>query len=148
MANELNNTFCALPNNFQDKKGISVLVVDDEPKIQHLIGKYLERAKYNDKRLVFAGDGKEAMMKLTNQEFGLIIIDIVMPNKNGLQVIKELKEKAKTKNIPVLLISGNLHTEIVKQAIIMGVKNILAKPFNYDLFMDRVKETLEAAEAA
>lgn len=123
--------------------GKSILVVDDEPKIQNLISKYLERSKIDERQIVFANDGKEAIMKVKNQEFGLIIIDIVMPKFNGLQVIKELKAQARTKKIPILLISGNLHTEIVKQSIIMGVKNILAKPFNYDVFMERVEKTLK-----
>lgn len=121
----------------------NVLIVDDEPKIQQLIGKYFERLKTDPKKLIMASNGKEALRKLQNQNFDLIIIDVVMPQVNGLQVIKELKAKAKTKNIPIILISGNLHTEIVKQAIILGVKNILAKPFNFNVFTERLGQALK-----
>ena len=123
--------------------GKSILVVDDEPKIQHIIGKYLERAKIPDKRIVFASNGQEALQKMRNQDFGLVIMDIVMPKANGLQVIKSLKKEARTRNIPLLLISGNLHAELVKIAVVLGVKNILSKPFTYDNFMQRVCDTLK-----
>ncbi|GAB4010681.1 MAG: hypothetical protein Fur0010_03850 [Bdellovibrio sp.] len=123
--------------------GKSILVVDDEPKIQHIISKYFERAKISDKRIIFASNGQEALQKIRNQDFGLVIMDIVMPKANGLQVIKELKKESRTRNIPLLLISGNLHAELVKIAVILGVKNILAKPFTYDHFMQRVCDTLK-----
>ena len=119
-------------------EGKSVLVVDDEPKIQNLVMKYLERASVDKNKIVFAYDGVDALRKVQNQEFGLIIVDIVMPKKNGLQVFKELRDTAKMSKTPVLIMSGNLHPEIVKQAIILGAKHILSKPFNYDLFIERV----------
>jgi len=123
--------------------GKSILVVDDEPKIQHIIGKYLERAKVPENRIVFASNGQEALQKMRNQEFGLVIMDIVMPKANGLQVVKALKAETRTRSIPLILISGNLHAELVKVAVIMGVKNILSKPFTYDSFMQRVCDTLK-----
>lgn len=115
-----------------------ILIVDDEPKVRLLISKFFERAKLDEKCLVFAQDGPEALRKIQNQEFGLIIIDIVLPKKNGLQILKEIKNNTKLKKIPVMIISGNLHGEIVKQAIMIGARHILAKPFNYNVFIERV----------
>ena len=123
--------------------GKSILVVDDEPKIQHIIGTYLERAKIPEKRIVFASNGQEALQKMRNQDFGLVIMDIVMPKANGLQVVKALKNESRTRSIPLLMISGNLHSELVKIAVVLGVKNILSKPFTYDNFMQRICDTLK-----
>lgn len=128
-----------LQNLLEDK---SILIVDDEEKIRELLEKYLSRANCNLEKIVHARDGGEALRKIMNQDFGLIIIDIVMPKKNGLEVFKELKGRAKTKNIPVLIVSGNLQSRIVKQAIVLGAKHILSKPFNYDVFMERVFRAL------
>lgn len=120
----------------------SILLVDDEEKIREMVEKYLSRIECGSK-IIHAGDGQEALRKIKNQEFGLIIMDIVMPRKNGLELYKEIKATASTKNIPVLIVSGNLHSKIVKQAIVLGAKHILAKPFNYDVFMERVFRCLD-----
>jgi YesN/AraC family two-component response regulator len=125
--------------------GRSILIIDDEPKIQEVILKYFERAKIPTKRLVFASNGQEALLKVRNQEFGLVIVDIVMPRLNGLQLVKIFKNEMRLRSLPLLMISGNLHSELVNAAVILGVKNILAKPFNYENFMERVCETLKIA---
>lgn len=116
----------------------SILIVDDEEKIRDMLEKYIARVKCDSTTIVHASDGQEAMRKIKNQDFGLIIVDIVLPKRNGLEIFKELKASAKTRNIPVLIVSGNLQSKIVKQAIVLGAKHILAKPFNYDIFMERV----------
>tara|TARA_R110002072_G_scaffold534_4_gene3744 strand:- start:29023 stop:29442 length:420 start_codon:yes stop_codon:yes gene_type:complete len=119
-----------------------ILIIDDEPKIISLIQKYFEKSGISTAQIVTAHDGQEALLKLKNQEFGLVIADIVMPKKSGLEVLKELKSRAKTKKIPFVIISGNLQAEVVKQAVILGAKNIISKPFNYDLFMERIFRAL------
>lgn len=124
-----------LQNILQNK---SILIVDDEEKIRELLENYLKRANCNLTNIVHAADGQEAIRKIMNQEFGLIIVDIVLPKKSGLEVFKEIKSRASTKNIPVLIVSGNLHSQIVRQAIVLGAKHILSKPFNYNVFMERV----------
>lgn len=127
-------------------KGIGdkpVLVIDDEVQIQSLISQYLQKAYVEEDKIIFASNGKEALLKIQNQEFGLIIIDVMMPKMNGIQLIREIKAKAKYRNIPLVLISGNLHSDNVKDAIILGVKSILVKPFNYDLFLEKVATTVD-----
>lgn len=120
-----------------------ILVIDDEVQIQNLISQYLQKANVDPEKIVFASNGKEGLLKIQNQEFGLIIIDIMMPKMNGIQLIREIKTRAKFKNIPVVLISGNLYSENVKDAIVLGVKSILVKPFNYDLFLEKVATTVD-----
>ena len=119
-------------------KAKSILVVDDEDKIRDLISHYLRKSKFEKEKIVHACDGAEAIRKISNQEFGLIIVDIVLPKKNGLEVFKEIRSKARTRNIPVLIISGNLNSGIVKKAIFLGAKHILTKPFKYDVFIERL----------
>lgn len=120
-----------------------ILVIDDEIQIQQLISQYLQKAYVDPERIIFANNGKEGLLKIQNQEFGLIIIDVMMPKMNGIQLIREIKNRAKFRNIPVVLISGNLYSENVKDAIILGVKSILVKPFNYELFVEKVANTVD-----
>lgn len=129
-----------LINNFLKKK--SVLLIDDEDEIKELMANYLTKTKIEEKKIVFASDGKEALSKIQNQDFGLIIVDVLMPKMSGLQLIKEIKLRAKYKDIPVIIISGNLEAENVKTAIALGISNILVKPFTYNLFIERIGRAL------
>jgi two-component system chemotaxis response regulator CheY len=127
-------------NKFLKKK--SVLLIDDEQEIKSLMANYLVRSQVEENRIVFASDGKEALAKIQNQEFGLIIVDILMPRMNGLQLIKEIKLRAKYKDIPVLIISGTLEAENVKTAISLGITNIIVKPFTYNIFIEKIGRAL------
>lgn len=127
---------------FLNKK--SVLLIDDEEEIKSLMANYLVRTQVEENKIVFASDGKEALSKIQNQEFGLIIVDLLMPRMGGLQLLKEIKQRAKYKDIPVLIISGNMEAESVKSAISMGVQNIIVKPFTYNIFIERIGRALGA----
>jgi YesN/AraC family two-component response regulator len=120
----------------------SILLIDDEDEIKSLMANYLMKSHIEENRIVLASDGKEALGKIQNQEFGLIIVDVLMPKMNGLQLIKEIKLRAKYKDIPVILISGTLEADNVKTAIALGINNILVKPFHYNIFIEKIGRAL------
>lgn len=140
MADEKAKFLLEIIGKFLYKK--SVLLIDDEDEIKSLMSNYLVKSRIEEKQIVLASDGKEALSKMQNQEFGLIIVDVLMPRMNGLQLIKEIKLRAKYKDIPVLLISGTLEAENVKTAISLGINNILVKPFTYNIFIEKIGRTL------
>jgi two-component system chemotaxis response regulator CheY len=129
-----------LISKFLKKK--SVLLIDDEDEIKSLIANYLTKSHIEEEKIVYASDAKEALAKIQNQEFGLIIVDILMPKMNGLQLIREIKMRAKYKDIPVIIISGTLDADIVKSAIALGINNIIVKPFTYNLFIEKIGRAL------
>jgi YesN/AraC family two-component response regulator len=120
----------------------SVMLIDDEEEIKSLMSNYLIKSHIEENKIVLASDGKEALVKIQNQDFGLIIVDVIMPKMNGLQLIKEIKLRAKYKNIPVIIISGTLDADNVKTAISLGINNILVKPFTYNLFIEKIGQAL------
>lgn len=120
----------------------SIMLIDDEDEIKSLMSNYLVKSHIEENKIVLASDGKEALVKIQNQDFGLIIVDVIMPKMNGLQLIKEIKLRAKYKNIPVLIISGTIEADNVKTAISLGINNILIKPFTYNLFIEKIGQTL------
>lgn len=126
--------------NFLNNK--AVLLIDDEDEIKALMSNYLIKSQIEGERIVTASDGKEALSKIQNQDFGLIIVDILIPKMNGLQLIRELKMRKKYQDIPILIISGSVDVENVKMAISMGVNNIIVKPFTYNIFLDKIGRTL------
>jgi YesN/AraC family two-component response regulator len=118
------------------------MLIDDEEEIKSLMSNYLIKSHIEENKIVLASDGKEALVKIQNQDFGLIIVDVIMPKMNGLQLIKEIKLRAKYKNIPVIIISGTLDADNVKTAISLGINNILVKPFTYNLFIEKIGQAL------
>lgn len=120
----------------------SVLLIDDEDEIKSLMSNYLVKSQIEENKIVLASDGKEALAKIQNQDFGLIIVDVLMPRMNGLQLIREIKLRAKYRDIPVIIISGTLEAENVKTAIALGINNIIVKPFTYNIFIEKIGRAL------
>ncbi|OUR96277.1 hypothetical protein A9Q84_07925 [Halobacteriovorax marinus] len=115
----------------------SVLVVDDEEKICKIVRIFLNLSPKIG-NVVIAKDAIEAMLKLNNQEFDLIIVDKSMPNKTGLEFIENLRKSLKHSSTKVLLISGCLTKDDTLIAMKLGVKDILVKPFNRQRLMEKV----------
>ena len=104
------------------KKGIPekvaayrILVVDDAGPIRRIMGKILENAGYI---IEFAPDGVTAMTILKNQKkfFHLVLLDIMMPRKDGFATLKEMREDERLKSIPVLMITAKSERDSVMRA--------------------------------
>ena len=79
---------------------MKILVVDDEALIRNVVKEYLEAEHF---KVDEAGDGDEAIKLVNNKDYDLIVLDIMMPKKDGFQTMKEIK---KIKNIPVIMLSA------------------------------------------
>lgn len=104
-----------------------VLVVDDEPNIRLLISMVLEEAGYTT---VIATDGQECLDTIDAVEPGLILLDLRMPRKGGVETLVALKEQPKTRDVPVIIISGTTELESGMQG--EGATDVLVKPFDLD----------------
>lgn len=109
----------------------NVLVIDDSSDIRVLLTDLLEQAGAN---VIACGDGREAISQLDRGDFDLVVTDILMPEKDGVSVIRTLKEGKK--QIPVLVISGGSQTLsshwLLKITQTLGVEAVLHKPFEPD----------------
>ncbi len=123
---------------------LSVLVVDDEAEILELLHSFLEAMKCWD-FIVQAKDGKEAIQKIQNQRFDLVITDLNMPRAGGMEIVKTLHnlEKDKPFSTPVLILSANITGETLKQATALGVKYALTKPCSSETFMEKITGILK-----
>lgn len=104
--------------------GYTILVADDETEIRDLLRLYLENAGY---AVVEAADGKQALDVLRRTRVDLCILDIMMPQKDGYQVLRELRAES---NIPVMILSAKDADSEKILGLNLGADDYLAKPFN------------------
>ena len=101
-----------------------ILVADDEKEIRSLLRLYLENENY---QVIEAEDGVQALKVLENQRIDLCILDIMMPQKDGYQVLQEVRCKS---NIPVIILSAKDADSEKILGLNLGADDYLAKPFN------------------
>lgn len=121
---------------------MNILVIDDEEKICELIKIFLESA-FDFHSIVTAPNSTQAMQKFANQDFDLMIIDHVMPGKAGIEFIEQLRNSVKFNKLKIILISGYLQQEDVLQAIELGIKHIVVKPFTRQQLVNQVADILK-----
>ena len=102
----------------------NVLIVDDNPNMSTLLSEMLEVFDYKSVR---AGGGTEALSKLSEQDFAMVITDMRMPNMNGLELLKSIK--GKNPDMPVVLISGYSVSQIESDPDCPKPDGFLNKPF-------------------
>ena len=105
----------------------TILVVDDSPTEQKMVVAALVAKGY---RIITATDGDEAIDKASKEQPRLIVLDVVMPKKNGFQVCRQLKTTAATQNIKVLLLTSKNQDSDKFWGMKQGADAYLTKPFN------------------
>jgi len=116
---------------------MKILVVEDEKKVASLIKRGLEEDSYE---VVLAQDGEEGQMMAESESFDLVIMDIMLPKKDGLSVIKELREKELT--TPILCLTAKNTVEDVVAGLDSGGDDYLTKPFAFAELIARVRALL------
>ena len=114
----------------------NILVVDDDKEIANAIDIYLSREGYN---IIKAYDGEEAIQKVNENEIHLIILDIMMPKKDGLQTLEEIR---KNKTIPVIMLSAKSEDYDKISGLDLGADDYITKPFNPLEIIARVKSNI------
>ena len=116
---------------------MTILVVDDEVLIRNVIKEYLLLEGY----IVYeASNGDEALEIIGNKNIDLIVLDIMMPKKDGMQTIKEIKDK---KDIPVIMLSARADEFDKLKSFNLGADDYVTKPFSPKELMARIKVVLK-----
>jgi len=122
-----------------------VLIVDDEKNVCKVLKAYCEDLGIF-RNIIIAGDGVLAINKMARQKFALILLDINLPKKGGLEVLKEIDDENPNCKDDVLIISGMLGKEVLTSALQQGVKNFLIKPFDQKSFTEKAVEVIKASK--
>jgi adenylate cyclase len=117
-----------------------ILVVDDNPSNRDLL---VRRLSHDGHRVARAHSGLQALEMVEVEDFDLILLDLLMPDLNGFQVLERLKADGRLRDISVIMISGLQETDSVIRCIEAGAEDYLPKPFNPILLRARINACLE-----
>jgi CheY-like chemotaxis protein len=117
-----------------------VLIVDDEEVIRKLLRIHLVKWGYEVKEAV---DGVQAIEQIGKDNFDLIICDILMPNMDGWQVLKEVKLNPKTKDMPVIVLTAKNQDNDMFKGYDLGASYYMTKPFTKDQLLYGLKLMFE-----
>jgi CheY-like chemotaxis protein len=109
---------------------IRILLTDDDPSTQEIVPKLL---KYYGYQVDVAGNGKEALQALQNYDYGLVLMDCMMPDMSGYEVsaiIRDPVSSVRRHDIPIIALSGNAMKEDRDLCIAAGMDDHLSKPLN------------------
>ena len=116
-------------------KNLKVLIVEDEIDLANLIKSSIKELFF---KVVIAKDGLEAIKKFDSFKPDIIISDIMMPNLNGLEMSKKIKERYS--ETPIVILSAHSHKEMLLEAINLGISKYFIKPFDIEEFIEYLKE--------
>lgn len=120
--------------------GETVLVVDDDPVIQKLLQVNFEMEGFT---VLTAGDGEAGLAKAQAERPDAIVLDVMMPKMDGLEVARRLKNDPATQSIPIVLLSAKAQQADVQAGAATGADDYLTKPFDPLELLQRVGELLE-----
>jgi two-component system cell cycle response regulator len=121
-----------------------ILVIDDLPENVYMLQDRLEHEGYE---VLTAYDGNSGIEKARKELPDLILLDVMMPDINGIEVCKILVNDEQTSNIPVILVTAKIEAEDTKDGLDAGAFDYIKKPFNRVELLARVRSALKLSEA-
>jgi DNA-binding NtrC family response regulator len=119
----------------------TVLVIDDEPNILSSVRRALELEGY---RVEVAGSGPIALKKLSDAEFDLVLLDVMMPEMDGLEVLAEIRKNHP--QVAAVMMSGNATIDTAVSATKLGAHDFIEKPLSSDKLLITIENTLKYAQ--
>ena len=118
----------------------TVLIADDEPSMRLLVHATIESDDY---KVVEAADGDEAWTLIQRYQPSLVLLDVQMPGRSGLDVLRSIKTEPELKATRVILLTSKAHEADVEAGLIAGADFYLTKPFSPLDLLTRVEEALQ-----
>jgi CheY-like chemotaxis protein/anti-sigma regulatory factor (Ser/Thr protein kinase) len=116
-----------------------ILIVDDDEINLEIIQEYLDEKPY---QVITASNGEEAWNAIENNELDLILLDRMMPDVDGLEILKKIKKKEKFKTIPVIMQTARSSEQDILEGLQAGAHYYLTKPFEQDMLLSVVHTAL------
>jgi len=127
-----------LDGNIYNVSTADLLVVEDDPEMRAIVGAYGELAGFE---AATACDGATALKKACAHPPSLIVLDLMLPDLSGYEVCKRLRAEARTREVPVLMLTALGDDESRARALACGATAFVTKPFDPDTLMEKMLET-------
>lgn len=114
-----------------------ILIVDDEPDVITFLKKRLETVDFN---VVSAADGVEGLKKARETKPDLILLDVIMPNKDGFKMLSELRAEEATRGIPVIMLTAKGESDAIFQGQELGAMDYVIKPYDFEELLKYIKK--------
>ncbi|MDJ0798386.1 MAG: response regulator [Calothrix sp. MO_167.B12] len=118
-----------------------ILIVEDERRLASFVDKGLRRHGFETQ---IAEDGELAIAKVASSKFDLLLLDLGLPEKDGLTVLKELREQGKT--FPIIVMTARTDDKDRKVAMAFGANDYMTKPFRFQELLERINTHIGSAE--
>ncbi|AMV39867.1 winged helix-turn-helix domain-containing protein [Planctomyces sp. SH-PL62] len=120
-----------------------ILIVEDERSLVEILCCNLEREGYET---IIAGDGVEALRQANLKSPDLIVLDLMLPLKGGLDVCRELKSSPRTKDVPVVMVTARAEESDQLVGFATGADDYVTKPYSMKVLIQRIKKELRRAQ--
>ncbi|MBI4719697.1 MAG: SpoIIE family protein phosphatase [Chitinivibrionia bacterium] len=131
MSSSLNDSPCEQPL----EEGL-LLVVDDNEMNRDILSRRLSRRGYT---VATAENGREALEKISSESFDVVILDIMMPDIDGIEVLRRVRETTTAADLPIIMLTAKSESEDVVQALMLGANDYVTKPLDFPVVHARVQ---------
>jgi len=119
---------------------LKILMVDDHPLTLTMLSKILKQLGFM--HLKEAVDGEQALAVISTDDITFVFTDLNMPNLSGVELIRRLRQNESTKELPVIVVSGESDREMVMQALQAGADAFVVKPFSSKIIREKIVQVL------
>ena len=120
-----------------------ILIVEDDPDIAELVARYLEKAAFETDR---AASGRDALQMIAVNPPALVVLDLMLPHVDGLEICRRLRSDQKTAAIPLIMLTARAEESERIVGLELGADDYLAKPFSPNELVARVRALLRRAQ--
>ncbi|HFE66120.1 MAG TPA: response regulator [Chloroflexi bacterium] len=129
----------------EEQKVYSVLLVDDDPALRGLLRQMLELGGFT---VYEAEDGLDALEKIPQVRPDAMILDVMMPNMDGVTLCRTVRSRPETTALPIIMLSGKTQDKAIQEGLAAGANVYLCKPISFNELISHVNDVLPAMAVA
>ena len=122
------------------KDKVRILIVDDEPNIVRTLKDRLEMNEYD---VITGSNGKEGLDLAIKEQPDIILLDVIMPLMDGLEMLEALRSNAQCRDIAVIMLTARSQTQDIARAKACGIEDYIVKPFDLSELLEKIESIAE-----
>ncbi|MBN1123385.1 MAG: response regulator [Sedimentisphaerales bacterium] len=122
-----------------------ILVIDDEPNIVQTLQ---DRLEMNDYKVFTAGNGKEGLERFGEEHPDVILLDVIMPLMDGLEMLETLRKRPDGQDVSVIMLTARSQAQDIARANAAGIDDYIVKPFDLSELLEKIETVVENRKAA